>query len=135
MIEVNLAENGDILVECGSCTDTYRVEFEHSGSPFWEIYVGQYVLLMIQHTMSKHHGPADVRERGESWEHNQARKHDAAYTATDLAAMWSGDNSPGDTWLARAKERDARRQTCNCGAVERKWSHHRSWCATMREVQ
>lgn len=54
MIKVTLAANGDILLRCGKCGDSTAVKKSWAASPFWEILVGQALLVLLGHVEKEH---------------------------------------------------------------------------------
>lgn len=54
MIDVYVCSNGDVGADCTECNKTMFVPIEVAQSPFWDMYVGNMVLIMIQHVLDNH---------------------------------------------------------------------------------
>jgi len=48
-IYVSLVDNGDVMLECPECDMRLCIPIELSESPFWEMYNGEALLVMLAH--------------------------------------------------------------------------------------
>lgn len=49
MIVVSINPDKDIVMECGGCEFTTTVKWEWAESPFWDVFAGQAILVMLGH--------------------------------------------------------------------------------------
>lgn len=48
------APNGDLYFKCEFCDHTDKLPKTAQASPFWEMYVGNIVLVLVQHEVDRH---------------------------------------------------------------------------------
>lgn len=55
-MRIAVAPNGDLVFRCESCKQHEKLPKTAQASPFWEMFVGNMALVMIQHEIDYHGG-------------------------------------------------------------------------------
>lgn len=54
MINVSIMEEGDVKMSCTKCGKTTVVKRSWADTPFWDMYIGQALLVQLGHLANDH---------------------------------------------------------------------------------